>query len=213
MELNAKDKIHSETSESLMATREDLKLNFDEHEENEFKIEKMQEQIENFSRSQIAYENLIQNLYSKLNLALQENKSNLELIQKLELKNEQLTQQLFKFQSFSSSPTITSEKKISKSKSKESIHKEVKSLSSQTISTISSKLHLEFHLLSQSLKQKYKSKLKQKKKSWVAKYQSLDNFYQESLQSLQLLHLHRLTESNQQSDRLIHSFLHPSMKY
>ena len=213
MELNAKDKIRFETSESLMATREDLKLNIDEHEENEFKIEKMQEQIESFSRSQIAYENLIQNLYLKLNLVLQENKSNLDIIQKLESKNKQLTQELLKLQSFSSITKLAPAHKISKSKSKENINDEVKSLSSQTISTISSKLHLEFHLLSQSLKQKYKSKIEQKKKFWIAKYQTLDNFYQESLQSMQLLHLHRLSESNQQSDRLIHSFLHPSMKY
>jgi hypothetical protein len=193
------EKIHLDTQESLLATREDLKLHFDSQEETEQCMEKMQEQLENFQRAQGGYENLIQSLYHRLNQVLQENKENRSTIERLKEENLQLKSQNSKF--FQSFQEKYKEKSITK--------KTFSSDMTQTISSISSKLHLEFSLLKMNLKQKYKKKIAEKRKKWVSKYKSLDIFYQESLQSLQLLHQHRLNDSNSKAESLIHNFFHP----
>lgn len=197
-----------ETSESLMNTQEDLKLHLDTQEEIDSTLSKLRERLKNSERTQESCENLIETLYRKLNTVISENKS-------LSSSNKQLQSSLNSLsQEYHKTLELTQKNCQEKIlKYKQSLNTQLKSLNHSTVSAISSKLHLEFALLKNSLKTAYKEKLKKKQKKWVEKFQNLDNFYQESLRSIQLLHSHRLSDSTQLTNSILQNFLKPSTNF
>lgn len=197
-----------ETSESLMNTQEDLKLHLDTQDETELFISKLHEWVNNSQRTQENYENLIETLYKKLNTVISENKSLSDSNSRLQSSLKSLSQD------YSQKLELTQKKCQEKIlKYKETLNTQVKSLNQSTISAISAKLHTEYAILKKSAKTAYKEKLKKKQKKWVEKFQSLDNFYQESLRSIQLLHSHRLSDSAKQTESLLQKFLNPSTNF
>lgn len=198
--------LYQETTESLMGTQEDLKLHLDSQEETDLFISKLHEQILSSERSQANYENLIQTLYKKLNSALSENQklfqTNQSLQSTLKSANLEFSQKLESIQ-------LKSQQKIEKFK--ENLDFQVKSLNQSTVSAISSKLHMEYTILKKTLKTAYNEKLRKKQRKWAEKYQCLDNFYQESLRSIQLLHSHRLSDTSKAAESLLKKYLNPSI--